>query len=150
MASQRSGAMPGLASPGSGGMPPLGRSASVDVRSLSPPRISIPPSRIPRGAHVEVRLPLKTRADALFLPTELPRLHREGKWLATVFPSLHPSGREEVGMVEEWLEKALLERSRSLGFHGSYAYKNYYSTLPPPFPPPLPHIPRAWQSLYAH
>lgn len=65
----------------------------------------LPPSILPRDAHVVVSQPLHFHRDAEFVTDELPQL--PAKWRATVFPSLRPTGREEVEHVERWLEQEL-------------------------------------------
>ncbi|KAG8457441.1 hypothetical protein KFE25_011296 [Diacronema lutheri] len=80
---------------------------------MEPSGSPLPPSRLPREAHVELRLPLCTRADASYLQPGVAKLPQLGaNWRTTVFPSLLPSGRDEVARVEEWLERAVREREQ--------------------------------------
>lgn len=72
----------------------------------------VPPSILPRDAHVEVRSPVRTRPDAVFASVDgLPSL--DGNWRATIFPSLRPNNRDEALRVEAWLERAVQERERN-------------------------------------
>jgi hypothetical protein len=72
----------------------------------------LPSSTLPPEARVYAHSPIPTRADAQLAPGAggaLPQVG--GEWRTTVFPSLRPSGREEVAQVERWLEEALAMRA---------------------------------------
>ena len=84
------------------------------------PKSQPPPSKIPEKYHViekTVTPPLDESVKSEFKEDER-------MWYTTVFPSVRPSGRREVLMLDEWLEKMLqdnMEKSSDpLGLNFSF------------------------------
>ena len=93
------------------GLPPS-QDISYIAESLPDVRVrrcaveQLPPTRIPPEDHVRVRAPLCALGP--LGPTHKSQYQRDTlQWETTVFPSLVPSGRQEVLMLSKWLDDAL-------------------------------------------
>ena len=65
----------------------------------------MPPTRIPAADHIKVGTPMPPPRAAK-LQTSLPD-RETGLWQTTLFPSLVPAGRQEVHLLEQWLNQQL-------------------------------------------